>query len=230
MSLLKCKRGFTLFELIVAITIVALLMGVVISRVDDLLDLEMKKTSNKLSSTIRYLYNKSATEGIYMRLVFDMEAQSYWVEATSEPFLLEAAETVKTRKEKEEEAKEEKQAKEGETAEGAPAEEETGGLLSAAPKIPKLEIKKPTFTQTESYLLKPTKLPNNVFFKDVMTEHHTAPIEGGEAAIYFFPNGYVEHAIINLRDEDDEVFYSLETNPITGAVKIENEYKTLEKK
>lgn len=225
MSLLKCKRGFTLFELIVTITIVGLLMGVVVSRVDDLLSLEMKKTSNKLASTIRYLYNKSATEGIYMRLIFDMEAQSYWVEATSEPFLLEAAETEKTRKEKEEEAKKKK-----ETEEGAPAEEETEGASSAAPKIPKLEIKKPTFTQTESYLLRPTKLPNNVFFKDVMTEHHLTPIEGGEAAIYFFPNGYVEHAVINLRDEDDEVFYSLETNPITGAVKIENEYRTLEKK
>lgn len=227
MSLLKCKRGFTLFELIVAITIVALLMGVVISRVDDLLDLEMKKTSNKLASTIRYLYNKSATEGIYMRLVFDMEAQSYWVEATSEPFILESAETMKTKKEKEEEEKE-KENKEAEEA--APAVEETEGASSAAPKIPKLEIRKPTFTQTESYLLKPTKLPNNVFFKDIMTEHHITPIEGGEAAIYFFPNGYVEHAIINLRDEDDEVFYSLETNPITGVVNIENEYRTLEKK
>jgi prepilin-type N-terminal cleavage/methylation domain-containing protein len=229
MSFFRSRCGFTLFELIVAITIVALLMGVVVSRIDDLLDLEMKKTSRKLSSTIRYLYNKSATEGIYMRLVFDFEGQSYWVEATSEPFLLEASEAEKTKKEKEEKAETEKK-KEAEKEEGAPSKEQEGTEASSAPRIPKLEIKKPVFTQTESYLLRPTKLPNNVFFKDVMTEHHPIPIDSGEASIYFFPNGYVEHAIINLRDEDDEVFYSLETNPITGAVKIENEYRSLEKK
>ncbi len=224
MPLIRSKRGFTLFELIVAITIVALLMGIVVSRIDDILDLEMKKAARRLSSTIRYLYNKSATEGIYIRLVIDMEGQSYWVESTSEQFFLEGTEKEKTEKRKEEvkEKKEDKENKEEKTTEEKTSE--------TAPKIPKLEMKAPVFTPSESYLLRPTKLPNNVFFKDVMTEHHPAPIEGKEASIYFFPNGYVEHAIINLRDENDEVFYSLETNPITGAVKIENEYRMLEKK
>lgn len=218
---LKSRKGFTLFEVIIAITIIALIMGVVISRMDDYLDLNMKSTSNKLASTMRYLYNKSATEGLYIRLVLDLSERSYWVEATSEPFIMRRSQELDQKKEKEEEAKKE----EGEeTPAETTAEEGTPQI-----RIPKLKIKPPTFTQEESFLLKPTKLPDNVLFKDVMTEHHPSPIEGGQAAVYFFPNGYVEHAIINLTDEDEEVYYSLETNPITGSVNIENEYRTLEK-
>ena len=66
------------------------------------------------------------------------------------------------------------------------------------------------------------------YCKDVMSEHQPQPAEEGQATINYFPNGYVEHAIINLRDEDDELNYSLETNPITGFVTVRNEYRTLE--
>jgi len=225
---LRSREGFTLFELIVAIAIVALIMGLVVGGMDRYLETHMKQTSNKLASTIRYLYNKSVTEGLYMRLVFDLSEQTYWVEATRDPFLLTAEDLTKGKKKKEEEKQEEKKPEEATAEEAVP--EETAGEPESSGHIPKLEIKKPVFSQVESYLLRPTKLPDDVFFKDVMTEHNPAPQEGGEATVNFFPNGYVEHAIVNLRDEDDEVHYSLETNPITGQVKIKNEYRTLEKK
>ena len=207
----KRNGGFTLFELIVAIAVVALIMGLVIGRTDQYLETDMKTASNKLAATIRYIYNKSITEGMYIRMVFDMNEQTYWVEATRDPLLM-TVEGSKERKKKEEEQKK--------SAEEAPAEGE----------IPKIEIQEPIFSPVESFLLKPTRLPDPVFFKDIMTEHNPTPQEGGEATINFFPNGYVEHAIINLRDEEDEVHYSLETNPITGRVKITNEYRTFEKK
>lgn len=214
--------GFTLFEIIVAITIVALLMGVVVSRMDDYLDLDMKKSSRRMASTMRYLYNKSATEGIFIRLIIDMNEQTYWVEATREPFIISKVEGLQESKEEEEAA-----------AEAVEETEEMGEVPEGevAPiQLPKLKIKKPTFSQEESYLLRPQKLPDRVRFKDVMTEHHPNPVEGGQAAVYFFPNGYVEYAIINLTDEDEEAYYSLETNPITGSVNIESEYRTIEKK
>ncbi len=199
------NRGFTLFELIVTITIVALMIGLVVGRVNNYLETDMKKSSAKMASTMRYLYNKSVTEGLYLRLVLDLTEQTYWVEATSDPFLI----ANPDREEKDEEEKDEENQEESE--------------------LPKLKFKEPTFSQVDAYLLRPTKLPDGIFFKDVMTEHHPIPIEGGKAGIHFFPNGYVEQAIINLRDEDDEINYSLETNPITGRVKVRNEYKVLEK-
>ena len=72
----------------------------------------MKKTSNKLASTIRYLYNKAAMEKLYIRLVLDLEEQSYWVEATSDPFVITREDAAKAAPKKEEK----KEKKEGAAA------------------------------------------------------------------------------------------------------------------
>ena len=232
---LRSKKGFTLFELLIAISIAALLMGVVITQMDRYLELDMKKASNRLASTIRYLYNKSVTEGVYLRIVFDLNEQTYWVEATHDPLLLSTEDINKGKKRKDEEAKKQKGEKakanaQNEEEANPPPEAEAKQGAAEQGQLPKLELKEPAFSPAESYLLKPTRLPDPIFFKDVMSEHQPIPVEAGQSTINFFPNGYVEHAIINLRDEKDETHYSIETNPITGQVKIENEYKAFEKK
>jgi hypothetical protein len=58
-------------------------------------------------------------------------------------------------------------------------------------------------------------------------EHKEGEVDGGKEFIYFFPNGYVESAVINLKDEDDEINYSLKTFPVSGRVSIENFYRNL---
>jgi prepilin-type N-terminal cleavage/methylation domain-containing protein len=212
---LRSERAFTLFELIIAIAIVGLIMGIVVGRMDQYLELDMKKASNRLGSTIRYLYNKSATDGIYVRLVLDLDERTYWVEATSDPTRVSADMEAGSASSEEGEEDSEAASEEGEPGMG---------------EKPKLKYPKPSFGQVDSFLLKATKLPDPVFFKDVFVEHRRSAVEGGKVAIYFFPNGYVEHAIINLRNEDDDYFYSIETNPVTGKVSIENEYRTMEGK
>ncbi len=208
------RSGFTLLEIVVTMAVLSLILGVVVSRMDSMLEWDMKKASNKLASTIRYLYNKAATEGLYIKLVIDFEENVYWVEATSDPFLISAGE---------EEAglgKKGNKAAEGEAAEGG--EELAEGEPYA------IKPTEPVFTKVEEYLLKPTKLPGTIRFKDVQVEHDRSTIDGGKAEIYFFPNGMMEHAVINLSDEDDEVNYSLETNPVSGRVNIEDRYRTRE--
>jgi len=220
MKKLRSERAFTLFELIVAIAIVGLITGIVAARMDDLLEIDMKKASNKLAATIRYLYNKSATDGLYMRLVFDLNEQTYWVEATTDPTQVSADMDLVDEDERE-------------RPKEAPPEGEVEGKAVQEPVSPgelKLKYPKPSFGPVDSFLLKPSKLPDSVFFKDIYIEHLPSVVEGGQAAVYFFPNGFVEHAIINLRNEDDDYFYSIETNPISGQVSIENEYRAMEKK
>ncbi len=208
--------GFTLLEIVVTIAVLSLILGVVVSRMDTMLEWDMKNASNKLASTIRYLYNKSATEGLYIRLVMDLTENVYWVEATTDPFVISAGEDegVRMRGGAGED--------EGEAIqEGEGGEEGAEGGYAIRPS-------EPVFTKVDSYLLKPTKLPSTVFFKDVYVEHERTAVDGGRVEIYFFPNGLVEHAVINLRDDDDETNYSLETNPISGRVNIEDRYRTRE--
>ncbi len=204
------NSGFTLFEIIVAIAVVGLIMGVAVSQMGDFLEWDLKKATNKMASTIRYLYNKAATEGLYLRLVLDLEEQTYWVEATSDPLTVRRG------------AEGASLARGGEGEEAAEEEELAEG------EIPKLKPPKPTFGQVDSHLLRPTKLPGAVFFKDVQVEHRQGTVGDGKVAIYFFPNGFMEEAIINFRDEGDEVYYSVRTHPLSGRADIEAGYRRLE--
>jgi len=187
------RSGFTLIEILITLAIIGMIVGLSMGQIGKILSLDMKKTAKRLGSTIRYLYHKSATESLTLRLVFDIDESSYWVEGTSGPFAL-------VREEDEEEEDEE--------------EEDA----DAAERVP-------IFTRQESRLLKPIQLPSGVYFKDIYAEHQIDRISEGRAYIYFFPQGYVERSVINLRDKEDEKHFSIEVNPISGSVKILKEYK-----
>lgn len=219
------SRGFTLFELLVAIALVALMMGLVVSGMNNYLDRDMKQASNRMASTMRYLYNMAVTQGLYLRLVLDLEEETYWVEATHDPYLLaDEAEIEKIREAAEKNAEGRKSAKPAKAKEASSG----GSLVEELP--PPLTPKLPAFSQVAEHLLKPSRLPPSIFFKDVYVEHHPGPIDQGKATISFFPNGYVEETIVNLRDEDDETHYSLKTNSVTGRVGVEAEYRRPEGK
>ena len=194
----------TLIELMVGMAIVGIILAVVVGGMRSLLDSEMKEASAKMASTIRFLYNKAATERLYLRIVFDLEEESYHVEASAEPFLV-------TRMTEEDMAERRKRVEAAEQGE-APEED-------AAPPNP--------FSPQESYLLERVRLPDGIFFKDIQTSYQAEKVEGGEAYIYFFPNGFATPAVINLTDEDDEVHYSLEVLPLSGRVRIESNYGEL---
>ncbi|MDO8527620.1 MAG: prepilin-type N-terminal cleavage/methylation domain-containing protein [Deltaproteobacteria bacterium] len=193
------RRGFSLIEVMITMVIVGLVMGLAVGQLGRSLSWDLKAASRKLGSTIRYLYNKSATEGVTLRLVFDIDNSSYHVEGTSDRFTF-----AKEEKTPEDQKKEE--------------DKEKGSIQ---PKVA-------SFSPQESYLLKPVTLPKGVFFKNIHAEHQSDPVSSGTAYIYFFPRGYVERSIINLRDAKDEVHFALTVNPIAGTVKIEKEYRELE--
>lgn len=223
------QSGFTLFELIVAIAVVGLMVGVVVSRVDDWFGVNIKRAANRISSTIRYIHDKATTQNLYVRMVFDFEKNSYWVEATSEQYLLTTKEVEEADKlaEEEERQKEEKEKKvEGEVTAEAGGEDIEGIADTEIQSVKKYRT--PQFGAIDEFLLKPVSLPDGVFLKDVYTSHDKGPVSGGQAFIYFFPNGYVEPSIINLKDENDEINYSVEVNPIIGNTYLRDEYKGME--
>ncbi|MBI1908897.1 MAG: prepilin-type N-terminal cleavage/methylation domain-containing protein [Deltaproteobacteria bacterium] len=81
------------------------------------------------------------------------------------------------------------------------------------------------FIQEEGLLLKPVKLPDGVFFKDVWMSLQGEKKTNGKGYTYFFPNGFMTGTIINLRDKEEETFYSIEVEPYSGHVIIRSEYK-----
>lgn len=194
--------GMTLIELLVAMAIVGMIMAVAATGLRSVFDVNLKSAASRLASTLRYLSNKAVTDHLYLRMVYNLEDETYQVEESSDPFVISPAE------EEEEARKEEK--KEGE-------EEETEAEAE--------EGEKTAFTQSEAKFIQPTKLPSDVFFKDVSVSYLPQKREGGLVRTYFFPDGFATATVINLRDEDDEDHYSVELFPLSGRVRVAGEYR-----
>ncbi len=222
-SLSKKKRrfqsapGMTLIELMVGMFIVGIILAIAVVGSRGFTDAEMKKESNRLASTIRYLYNKSATERLYLRIVYDFGEHSYHVESTSEPFVITPPDPEAEEKAKQAEPEAAEDGGQGESGEGAGEAEEGAAQMPDASG----------FAETESYLLKPVQLAGDVLFKDIQVSYAKEKIEAGKAYTYFFPNGYATPTMINLQDEDDETNYSLQVLPLSGRVRIESRYREL---
>lgn len=68
------------------------------------------------------------------------------------------------------------------------------------------------------------KLPSGVSFSDIQTERTQGKVGSGrDAFILFLPTGIVDSAVIHLRTGEDN-FFTLSTNPYTGATKVFDEY------
>ncbi|MCH7926874.1 MAG: prepilin-type N-terminal cleavage/methylation domain-containing protein [Candidatus Dadabacteria bacterium] len=75
--------------------------------------------------------------------------------------------------------------------------------------------------------LRKRKLPDNIFFKDIVTQRSLGiSTEGKDEFILFLPSGFVEPVVIHLESESGDI-YTLATKPYTGATSIFDEYKDL---
>lgn len=208
------QHGMTLIEIIITVAIIGLIMGLSLGIFRDYDEAALEETADRLVGTIKYVYNEAAIKNQYYRLVINFEDQSFAVEASSEPFKISATqegvpETNQSTAANIEEV--------GASLENDKAEEEE---TAEEPSLPS-EAK---FSGTSSYLLKPIQLPSGIRIKDVFVAHLDKKVEAGKTSIYFFPNGWVEKAVINLTDEGGDNFYSIETFSNTGKAKIRTEY------
>lgn len=90
------------------------------------------------------------------------------------------------------------------------AGEKAASQLGATPRY-----RVPRFTPVAGRLGKRTTLEDGVGFASIVTEHREAPALEGSAALYFFPGGLTELAVIQLRDDGGFV-NSVEVRPLTG--------------
>lgn len=78
------------------------------------------------------------------------------------------------------------------------------------------------FKEDPSILSSSVRLPGNIHFEDIMTQHRGKVYEG-KTFTQFFPNGWVEETIIHLGDTRER-HYSLLVMPLTGKVRIYDRY------
>ena len=194
-------QGLTLIEIMVVIALVATIMALGVTVINDVSDSDLKEASSRLSGTLKYVFNEAAIQKKYYRLVIDLDSQQYYAEARTSPFLISLNQEVKAPTKKPEEKPE--------------ATVEPEELL---------QPEGDDFAKVEEYLIEPQQLSDPVKIVDVFVGHLQQKATTGKVEIYFFPHGWTEPTVINLTNGEEDNYYSVIVNPATGKAEIKNEY------
>ncbi len=198
--------GMTLIEIMIVVALIGGMMALGTTVMFPSDDAKLREEAVRLAGTIKFIYNEAAIKNKYYRLAFNLEENSYRVESSTEPFF------VSTDEDEKKPSGIDKPVGADGAAEGADGE----------------VVPPPTFTAEEGVMVKPVKLPSGLKIKDVSVLHAPERREVGIVHAYFLPNGWAEPMVINLSDEGEEAFYSLQINPLTGKAKIRTEYREVD--
>lgn len=207
------ERGFTLVELLLAIMLMALLSGVIVSGTNMMSGNRLRSAAGLMVTAVRLAITRTNVTGHSIRLTFDLDAQRLIMEESAERML-----RIRDTSTKE---------SEGTSAGADPATEAEKEALQYAdgilkgPRAPRAKFK-PTFIGTnDSDAEKGRELGRSIHYRLVQTEHDSKARTKGRAYLYFWPGGGTERAVIQLQRGDSDEILSVLVSPLTGRAKIE---------
>jgi general secretion pathway protein H len=196
--------GFTLLEIGIAMVVLLLAFTVALPGLEAITGAKMRAAAGHLSSSMRALYSEAALTGRTCRIAFDIDARTYDVQCAS------GAATISSRKEEVREGRRYVDIKK--------QQDELDRLRELAKDNPvEAQIEAQTSYQEVADAPKVT-LPDGVSFDSIWVQHQAEKYTGGDAYVYFFPQGNTEHALITLKRGDDLI--TIESSPLTGRVQL----------
>ncbi len=209
------SRGLTLIEMLVVLAIVGLLAVGVLMGSGQLASAKLKKTATSLVGVIRVAYTRASSTSKSVRLVFDFQERSFWMEEAEQPMLVTPKDSTGTG------------GAEAVTALEQQSIAESARLIKG-PSAPRAHFKQVDMgllaidTDTKG---KVRDLPGNISFRSIQTTHDDMPRTSDRAYLYFWPGGQTERASIQLRIGDstqDADTLTLLIAPLTGSVNIKS--------
>jgi general secretion pathway protein H len=216
----RSHSGFTLLEILIVLVIIGLISGMSIRGLRSLAKSDLRGSTSRMSGAVRYLFDRASTTGKYHRLVIDVDQGRYWAEVSDDKFYIprEPETEASVKKLAELQATLDEKDKQKSEMSGA-----SGGFDMSKIEPKDFRPKRVRFGSFKETTLKSVQMKNTKVM-DVYTPRTADVITEGRAYIYFFPLGQAEHAIVHLSDPAGETIYSLVVHPITGRVRIYNEY------
>ncbi len=204
--------ALTLVEIMVVLTIVAVVSGVAVGGSMQLPSARLRRSATMLASAIKVAYTRATATSHDLRLVMDLDQQRIWLEQSDVPMLVKSADAT--------------------AAAGADAVTQAEReALEAGERIVKgPPVAKPHFAPIEAYGFGDVEsgrggkaLQRGIKFRAVQTTHDDAPRTSGRAYLYFWPGGRTERASIELHiGGSDEASRTLTVlvSPLTGKVRV----------
>ena len=223
---MRRQRGFTLIEVAITVTILAMAAGVAIPALSNITRADLRKSSKMLAGYVRGSYDQCALSGHMFRLVFRFGKNVITLEETSDKLVFDSEKNIFV---------------------AAAKRASSGGIsvpswlhmdlnLEAPPK----DGSKPDDRSKESSSsrkhdeeeednmgtfkkVSEIKIDADVHLLDIWISGFHEPQSEGEAYLYFFPHGYTQDALIHLEDDDKRIF-TVKISALTGHASVFDTY------
>jgi len=216
MTRARSPAGFTLIELIVALSVATLLFGAVVVGIGALTGARARAALGELGATIRALYDIAALTGHTCRLVFDLppdEAAGFGYRAECAPGQVTAATDRDQALLDAARARADAARRSGKTFSDARS---SGSLLDVLSQEKDRVEAAETFAVFTAPEVQPRRVPGVRL--SVWTAHQRQPVRTGLAYLYFFPQGSAERAQLTARQGGS--VWTLTVSPLTGKTAV----------
>lgn len=242
------ESGFSLIEVIIVVTLIAFIYTVALPQFSMRSQTEVANKLNGLASDVRGAYDLAVLSKKTYRLVFVMATGDYWLEEADRPDIYLGSEKIGHDPTEDEEKDEaiafEGRIKEYEELAGQVVvdQEKEKEIKPISPVVQaKDKLRKAKWTRVESLEWNARTLGPNMMVKDMQAEHHGQKQDFAElgekarAMIYFFPQGYMERAVIHisfkkaeLTPDDDQPSFTIVTQPYQGTADVLDQYQEID--
>lgn len=205
----------TLVEILVVVALIALATSMVTLGLGAITHSRLRSGCMRLAAAAHFAYNRAIADGKTLRVVVDMQNSHLSIEQSRTRDVTLARVGDPRRTDNTEDAEKDEAAVDPWAAARARLADTLKPTLGRSPFGP--------LTGSDGKPLaryRNVSLGRGVRVIRMILPHEPVPREKGQGAIYFFPSGMTEHAVVQLSDLRGDQVYSLELHALTGQSKL----------
>lgn len=187
----RTGRGFTLVELLIVVSVIALLAGLAAPAIGTVTGANAREAAGQLAGGMRYMFDTAAMRHETCRMALDLEGRAWWAECAPGPAGI---------------ARDPDREQDLRRRFADVKDEEVRNLLARS-----------EFGAFEDLYVKRRELPGNASFGKVHVEGRRGATEG-VVYLHFFPGGRAQRAYVPLLDGDN--VFTIVLEPFTGRCRV----------
>jgi type II secretory pathway pseudopilin PulG len=221
----RSQAGVTLIEIIVVLGLMALMIAVAAPSLRSVLGADKRKASQEVAATLRAVYEEAVVRNQPMRVAYDLDARTYWVEASDSAVIF----RDRSQAEAFEEFLAEKSESDERAAEKAKYDTNDGGILGGggggiggliagfmggggptggADGSTGSDYKPNEFVLVEDGIFKKRDLPRGIYYWGVWTPQYEDPVK---------PLGQIEYEAMAEEDPEEQKWTIAYTHVFPGG-------------